>query len=272
MQSIEGKTIVVTGASSGVGAAAVKKLFERGALVIPVGRSHSRTAAIAKEIGVKPYTADFMSLENVRELANKLMQELPHIDILVNNAGGIPAQTGATVDGNEPIFQVNTLSPLLLTLMLTPHIQKNKGRVINTSSRSHKGASIDKQDWQKTAGLRSHAVYARSKLITGMLFREYYRRYGIEFADFHPGLIRSDFGRYMGVYASILKTVFAPFLSTPAQGAETLIHLAETKDRLDGRYYVRKQEAKGNLLLEDRLLAGWLWEECYKKLHLIGAE
>ncbi|MFM9281300.1 SDR family NAD(P)-dependent oxidoreductase [Paenibacillus jiagnxiensis] len=265
MTLLKGKIIVVTGASSGVGAAAAKKLFERGAQVIPVGRSIQRTEKIAKELGVKPYTADFTDLNSVKSLANQLLNDFSRIDVLANNAGGIPTERGLTVDGNEPIFQVNTLSPFLLTLMLTPHLKKN-GRIVNTSSRSHKGATINKSDWQKTNGLRAHAIYARSKLITGMLFREYHRRYSIEFADFHPGLISSDFGRYMGFYANILKVVFSPFLATPEKGAETLVYLAETSTKLNGDYYVRKQKAQRNRMLDDPALSAWLWEECMQRL------
>ncbi|MGQ5391014.1 hypothetical protein ACT8ZS_09130 [Paenibacillus sp. M.A.Huq-84] len=103
-----------------------------------------------------------------------------------------------------------------MTLLLTPHLRRRRGRFINTSFRSHKGASLHSGDWERTSGLRPHAVYARSKLALGILLRKYGRRHpDIGFADFHPGIISSDFGRYMGFYANILRSFSPPSSRIP---------------------------------------------------------
>lgn len=271
MSEVAGKTIVITGASSGVGAAAARALHRQGAIVVPVGRSQQKTAAIATELGVTPYTVDFIRLDDVRQLAEELLACLPTIDVLVNNAGGIVLNRAPTVDGNEPIFQVNTLGPFLLAQLLAERLTASNGRVITTSSRSHASAviSIDTlNDLDDGMMLRPHAVYARSKLAAGLLMREYGRQNpDILVADFHPGIIASDFGRYLGLLGHVLKVVSAPFLTTPEQGAKTLIYLAGTSDA-DNQYFVRCQPALGSPLLNDQALAHALWKACQQRIGL----
>jgi NAD(P)-dependent dehydrogenase (short-subunit alcohol dehydrogenase family) len=272
MSEVAGKTIVITGASSGVGAAAARALHRQGAIVVPVGRSQQKTAAIATELGVTPYTVDFIRLDDVGQLAEKLLAHFPYIDVLVNNAGGIVPNDAPTVDGNEPIFQVNTLGPFLMAELLAKRLAASNGRVITTSSRSHVNAvisidTLNQLDDGRT--LRPHAVYARSKLVTGLLMREYGRQHpGILVADFHPGIIASDFGRYLGLLGSVLKVVGAPFLSTPEQGAKTLIYLTGTRDAINHQYFIRCQPAPGSPLLNDQALAHALWETCQQRTGL----
>jgi hypothetical protein len=139
--------------------------------------------------------------------------------------------------------------------------------MIVTSSRSHKGATLLLDQLDTTTNLKPHAVYARSKLASAILLREYGRRHPlITVADFHPGLIASDFGRYMGSWATVLKIVFAPFLATPEQGAETLLYLIGTQDDINGKYFVRKRLARASFLLEDADLARTLWDECNRRI------
>lgn len=270
MSEVAGKTIVITGASSGVGAAATRALHRQGAIVVPVGRSHHKTAAIAIELGVTPYTVDFIRLDDVHQLAKELLARFPCIDVLVNNAGGIVPNRALTIDGNETIFQINTLGPFLLTQLLAKRLTASNGRVITTSSRSHVNAviSIDTLN-QLDDGmtLRPHSVYARSKLATGLLMREYGRQHpGILVADFHPGIIASDFGRYLGLLGHVLKVVGAPFLATPEQGAKTLVYLTETSDAINNQYFVRCQPAPASPLLNDQALAHALWEACQQRI------
>src|SRR3954447_11972948 len=132
---MEGKTIVITGASAGVGAAAARQLADLGADVVVVGRSPDKTAAVARSIGTEPLVADFARLSDVRRLAEQLLERCPKIDVLANNAGGIFPRRTVTEDGHELTFQVNHLAPFLLTALLRDRLVETGGsRVITTSS------------------------------------------------------------------------------------------------------------------------------------------
>lgn len=259
MTSIEGKTVVITGASAGTGGAAARELHSRGALVVPVGRSAAKTAAVAAELGVRPFTVDFARLDDVRRLAGDLLDAFPRIDVLAANAGAVVPDGRTTADGIEPTFQTNAIGPWLLMRLLAPRLAG--GRVISTSSRSHVKATLDPRSVGDTAGMRPHAVYARAKLAFGVLLREFGRRTpGVAVADFHPGIIASEFGRYMGIRGAVLTRLARPFLDTPVDGAQRLMHLATTDEDIDGRYFVDGCPVAGSPLLDDRHLATALWE------------
>lgn len=258
MNDLNGKTVVITGASAGTGAAAARELHRMGAWVVPVGRSAEKTRAVASELGVRSFTVDFESLADVKLLADDLLDTFSRIDVLALNAGAVVSGGHPTVDGIEPTFQVNALGPWLLMRLLSPHM--NGGRVISTSSRSHVGAKLDPRSIEDIKGMRPHAVYARAKLAFGVLLREFGRRTpGITVADFHPGIIASDFGRYMGATGAILKKLSRPFFDTPEDGARRLIHLVTTDEDIDGRYFVNERPAAGSPLLDDHALARELW-------------
>ncbi len=190
-------TVVLTGASSGLGARAAHRLHEKGIQLIVVGRDGVRTATIARELGATGYTADFAYLDQVRALASALIRAHPRIDVLAANAGGVPA-SGRTVDGLEATFQVNALAPWLLMELLAGAL--SGGRVVVTSSRSHIGADIPGDAVEtiatSTASLSRHRACARAKPAAGILLREYGRRHpDIDVGDLHPGIMATDFGR-----------------------------------------------------------------------------
>ncbi|MGX7670831.1 SDR family NAD(P)-dependent oxidoreductase [Plantactinospora sp. DSM 117369] len=260
---MNGKIVVITGASSGLGAAAARELHRLGARVVPVGRSPDRTAALAAELGVTGHTVDFTRLDSVHLLARRLLSDHPHIDVLAANAGGIPATRRLTVDSIEPILQANAIGPWLLTRLLNPAL--DGARVIATSSRSHTSATLPTAQLDQiatsTGGLGPHRTYARAKLVAGILLRELGRRYPhLTVADFHPGIIASDFGRYLGPLGTVLKVAATPVLDSPATAAHRLIHLVQTTDDIDGTYFVRNRPAPGSPLLNDHDLGGRVWK------------
>ena len=105
------KTIVITGASDGIGAAAARALHRKGHQVVVVGRSPEKTRAVAQELGVESYVADFTDLDAVRALAQQLRTAFPRIDVLANNTGGVFGDRRKTVDGHEKTLQVNISLP-----------------------------------------------------------------------------------------------------------------------------------------------------------------
>ncbi|MSR97433.1 SDR family NAD(P)-dependent oxidoreductase [Arthrobacter sp. BL-252-APC-1A] len=262
------KTIVITGASDGVGAAAARRLAADGHHVVPVGRSLERTAAVAEEIGSEYFTADFTDLGQVRSLASDLLQRYPEIDVLANNAGAIfGKERQTTVDGHEMTFQVNYLAPFLLTRLLTNRLLESKGTVINTSSAANRlFAKLDITDLEEEKDYTPQKAYGNSKLEQILFTEEFDRRYraaGATSTAFHPGVIGSSFSSAEGsAMRSVYQGIIGRFLQSPEKGAKTLVFLAEGTPGADyptGTYFVRSKPARANKLAGDHLLALDLW-------------
>ncbi|MFD4644454.1 SDR family NAD(P)-dependent oxidoreductase [Lentzea sp. NPDC058436] len=274
------RTVVVTGASSGIGAQAARQLVTQGARVVVVGRDRARTEQVADALAtsgrpVSRHVTDFADLSQVRRLAADLTAELGTIDVLLSNAGGAFSDFTSTVDGHEPNYQVNTLSPFLLLRELTPALAG--GRVVATNSRSHRGAALHHEDvggqLDRMTGLGPHQRYAVAKLASLFLHREHRRLHPeVEIVDVHPGLVASDFGRYLGRTGAVLKHVARPVLRSPAAAASTLVRLAATAQLPSSAYFVRDHRSEPSGLVNDRQLAAAVYADALRRLDLIGHE
>jgi NAD(P)-dependent dehydrogenase (short-subunit alcohol dehydrogenase family) len=227
------KTIVLTGASDGIGAAAAAVLAQRGHRLILVGRSIDKTGQVAEAVGAETwFTADYERLEDVRRLAGFVMTVCPRIDVLANNAGGIFSGPTRTEDGFERTFQVNHLASFLLTHELMEVLLASGGTVVNTSSiaaRLYGHIDIDDlNDWQ---GFSPTKAYGDSKLANILFTRGLQQRYGdqgLSAVAFHPGNIATNFAsdtatRFHRVYHSPLKV----FLTSAAKGGRNLAHFID---------------------------------------------
>ena len=265
MTDMTGKTVVVTGASSGIGAAAARQLAALGATVLPVGRSVEKTKALAGELGVTGLTADFERLDDVRRLASDLA-ELPRIDVLINNAGGTWPKAQITVDGHERTFQVNHLAPYLLTRLLQEPLVTAEARVIITASAAHRTARLNAaklpavDTGERFSGMRNYSI---CKLANILFAAELQRRWGpdgIVATSAHPGVIGSGFGRD----STLVKWFYAlgrPFLAGPDKGAQVLVWLATADEGIvPGGYHVGTAPAKTSSDAGDPELARELWE------------
>ncbi|GAB4586267.1 SDR family NAD(P)-dependent oxidoreductase [Nocardia sp. IFM 10818] len=265
-KALTGKTVVVTGASSGIGAEAAAKFAALGAKVAVVGRTPDRTTAVAERIGADHYLADFTRFDDVRALAHNLLDRYPRIDILANNAGGAWAERLITPDGNETTFQVNHLSPFLLTTLLLDRLVESRARVLNTASTTYRFAKLDLDTVNARTGPYSQfAAYGQAKLATILYTRELARRTagrGLTTAAFHPGVVATHvydnvpfgFGRL------VRSPLGRPFFIKPDKGAEPLLQLATTADPIDGKYFHRlKLEEPRNSQALDNDLAERLW-------------
>lgn len=268
-QDLRGKTVVLTGASSGIGAAAARRFSELGATVAVVGRSPQKTAAIAERIGGQAHLVDYGRLDDVRRLAADLLASYERIDILANNAGGIFASRKTSTDGHEMTIQVNYLAPFLLTNLLLDRLAAapDGARVISTASMVYRRGRLDLGDLDST-GLRyrSQRAYAQSKLATILFTQELARRMqgeGVTASAFHPGVVATDVSRDSSVNRVLMGSRLArALLSTPDQGAEPLLHLATVGDpqTVSGAYFHRLEpEAPKNDQARDADLARQLW-------------
>jgi NAD(P)-dependent dehydrogenase (short-subunit alcohol dehydrogenase family) len=185
------RTIVITGASDGIGAAAARLLARAGHHVAVVGRNPEKTARLAREVGGAAFTADFTRLADVRRLAAELDEAYPRIDVLANNAGGILGDPTRTVDGHERTFQLNHLAPFLLTGLLLEKLLASSAAVVQTSSAGARiFGHLDLDDLEHDNDFSAHRAYGTAKLENILFTTELHRRFhdqGLSAVAFHPG-------------------------------------------------------------------------------------
>ncbi|MHA7224115.1 SDR family NAD(P)-dependent oxidoreductase [Arthrobacter sp. RHLT1-20] len=261
------RTIVITGASDGIGASAARTLSKQGDRVVVVGRSAEKTEKVAKEIGADYFVADFAELAQVRQLAAHLKEKYPRIDVLANNAGGILGKRELTVDGHEKTFQINHLAPFLLTTELMDVLTASNATVINTASAANGFGKLDVEDLNAATGYSTNRAYGTAKLANILFTSELNNRYaaeGITTAAFHPGVVATNFAAdSTSPMRHAYKTILNRFLLSPEQGADTLLWLATAtpgQDWISGAYYAKRALAKANKQAYDAELARELWE------------
>jgi NAD(P)-dependent dehydrogenase (short-subunit alcohol dehydrogenase family) len=263
------RTIVITGASDGIGAAAARALSSNGDQVVIVGRSAEKTAAVARELGADHLIADFTRLDDVRALAATLLERYDRVDVLANNAGGIMARRELTVDGHEKTFQVNHLAPFLLTTLLLPLLITSSATVIQTSSAANRlFGNLDMTDLQNARKYSPNKAYGDAKLANILFTRELQHRYeaqGLTTASFHPGVVATAFatGSTSPMRVIYQNRFSRRLLLTPEQGADTLVWLATAlagTDWISGEYYEKRAVQKAHPQAADPSLARQLWE------------
>lgn len=268
-QTMAGRTILVTGASDGIGAEAARVLASRGATVHVTGRSAEKLRPVAEAVGTEPLVADFSRLEDVRRLAAQVSERVDKLDVLMNNAGGTFAPSQRTHDGHEPNFQVNHLAPFLLTNLLHPKLTAaSSSLVVNTSSIGNLAGKIvlDDLDYEHRRAFEFPA-YGTGKLMNIVFTRGISQRWsgdGVVAVAVHPGPVGSSFGRdswFIGLlYRSPLKRVGTISVES---GAAPLLALAERgpDPEIDGRYFSRfKIDGRENKQAHDQAIIDGLWD------------
>jgi NAD(P)-dependent dehydrogenase (short-subunit alcohol dehydrogenase family) len=270
-QDLRGKTVVVTGASSGIGRAAAIELHARGATVHVVGRSPERTAAAASDVGTEPIVADFARLSDVRRTAEAVMASCERLDVLVNNAGLSLNRREETEDGHEKTFQVNHLAPFLLTSLLTPLLVRSApSRVVTTASVANLNGFVRLNDLETRRFFVGPAVYGTTKLENILFTRELGRRLqgtGVLATCFNPGLVDTDLGRG-NLTGLIHHSPLRRMMKSPESGADTLVWLATAPaDELrQGGYYSNRRLGLVNAQAMLRGLGPELWSRTERLL------
>ncbi len=267
--------VVLTGATRGIGQAAAVELARQGAELALVGREAERVQAVAEEATatgggapVHQHIADLAQMSDVRRLADELRESYPQIDVLANNAGALFASRKTTSDGFEQTFALNHLAPFLLTNLLRDRL--SGGRVVTTASDAHKSGRLDLDDLQSETGYQAMRVYGTSKLCNILFTRELAARAPELHANcFHPGVVRTGFGKNDNGIWKVLTTLGGPFFRTPARGARSLVWLATSDEggRLTGEYIEDEKVATPSAQAQDAELAAGLWE---RSAELVG--
>lgn len=236
------KTIVITGASSGIGANAAVRLSAAGWDVAVVGRNPERTRAVAEAVGGTAFLADYDRLDDVRELAASLEARYENIDVLANNAGGLIHPRGLSADGYERTIQHNHLAPFLLTNLLAPLLQASRARIIGTASVANTFGHLELDDlqWQKRPWFGGWRAYGTSKIAT-ILFAQSLAARGLDAYSFHPGYVATRFGELSPLVRFANAVTGGRAAISPEEGATPLVHLAtiDTVDAANGAYFDR---------------------------------
>ena len=246
IENVAPRTIVITGASDGIGAAAAHTLHKNrpGDRLIIVGRNPDKTRSVASAIGAEYFTADFASLAEVRALADELSQ-LEHIHALANNAGGIFDGPVTTADGFELTWQINVVAPFLLTSLLQDKLRADDATVAQTASVAHLLMSYFRPEDPNTfRNFSSSRAYGNAKL-GDMLLTRYLDLHGLTAVSFHPGALATSFAQTSsGVISRVYSSVVAKALGAPSVGGDNLAYYLAGTPGIhfeSGEYYNEKR-------------------------------
>ena len=275
MNELTGKTILITGATNGIGKVAALELAKIGPTVVLVGRNPAKVAETVREIKeqssnplVDGLVADLSSMAEVRWLAAEFRQKYPQLHVLVNNAGGVFASRQVTVDGYELTFALNHLAYFLLTNLLLDRLKANApARIVNVSSNAHVGAVVDFDDLQgekhpSTGGMRA---YGQSKLANILFTYELARRLTgtrVTANVLHPGVVATGFGENNRGVIRLGMQIFHLFALTPEQGADTIVYLASSPEveGVTGKYWEKQKQLPSSPVSYDEAAQKRLWE------------
>ncbi|XP_071324812.1 retinol dehydrogenase 12 isoform X2 [Trachinotus anak] len=260
---LDGKTVLITGANTGIGKETSRELARRGARVVMACRDLTRAEWAAEEIrrttgngNVVIRHLDLASMYSVRQFAKDFLDSEDRLDILINNAGVMMCPKWLTEDGFETQLAVNHLGHFLLTNMLLPKLKSSApSRVVNVSSIAHQGGRIDFDDlFFSRRPYSSLESYRQSKLANVLFSRELAGRLrgaGVSSFCLHPGVIRTELGRHVQGWFPLLGALLSLpsllLMKTPTQGCQTTVYCAVTPG-LEGRsgQYFRERGSEGS--------------------------
>ncbi len=274
--NVQGRTVLITGATSGIGAVAARELAARGAKVVLVGRDPARCESARAQVAAvaTPYAqpevlvADLASVAGVDRLADAFLGQYDRLDVLINNAGAMFARRETTVDGFERTFALNHLAYFQLTDRLRDRLVATApARIVNVASDAHRaireGLNLD--DLMNTGRYRGFPVYCQSKLANILFTRELARRLagtGVTANCLHPGFVRTRFTAGNGGLGLVMRGLAAVMAISPEQGAATTIHLASAPEvgGVTGGYFDKSRAVAPTPAAQDDAAAARLWQ------------
>jgi NAD(P)-dependent dehydrogenase (short-subunit alcohol dehydrogenase family) len=278
-------TIVITGATSGVGLATARVLARQSVEVVIVGRPAGDPEGVSRSLREETHNpsvswavADLSRMEEVRRLATELLGRFPRLHGLLNNAGGIFFKRQETPEGIERTWALNVLSPFLLTNLLFPALRAAApSRVVNVASEAHRMGRLRWNDLEGRARYSGWSAYNQSKLALILLTQELARRWdgtGVTVNAVHPGFVRSRFGHNNnGLSAGLLRFAERVFAIPPERAALAVAPLltASEWEGVSGCYFVHGQVASPSRRAGDRAAAGRIFEALCRQVGLPAA-
>jgi NAD(P)-dependent dehydrogenase (short-subunit alcohol dehydrogenase family) len=273
---MQGKTVVITGGTSGIGEVAAIRLAEQGARIVLIARDKARTdATLAKlqsanaAVRHGAHYADLSSIAEMKRVAAEVAAVEPKIDVLINNAGAVFLSRQTSVDNLEMTFATNHMAYFVVTNVLLPNLRATPGaRIVSTASDAHRSAKLDFDDLQfEKRKYASFTAYGNSKLCNILFTRELAKRLGVGGPTancLHPGFVGTRFGMNNATnpFLRILQRTIMTFGISPEEGARTIIHLASSPDdaTISGEYFYKRKVAEPTLAAQDDDAAAKLWD------------
>jgi NAD(P)-dependent dehydrogenase (short-subunit alcohol dehydrogenase family) len=267
------KTVLVTGATSGIGKVTARALAQQGHRVVLLARDRRRAEETAAEIRrsaghdrVETLLCDLGSQAQIRRAAEEFKRRHDRLHVLVNNAGGIFMKHALSADGVERTFAIDHLAYFLLTNLLLDRLQASApARVVNVASAASARGHIDFDDLELKRRYNGIRAYSNAKLANILFSNELARRLsgtGVTSNALHPGVVATRFGRNdNGLFTLAVKLV-RPFLISEESGARTSIHLATSPEveGVTGKYFLRRRPRRPPREALDEAVARRLWD------------
>jgi NAD(P)-dependent dehydrogenase (short-subunit alcohol dehydrogenase family) len=270
--SMQNKTVVVTGATAGIGLVTARELARKGAHLTIISRSAEKCARVAEEIKadtgnmqVEYIAADLSIKEEVHRAAYDFKKRHPRLDVLVNNAGSVFMLRQVSRDGIEMTLALNHLNYFLLTHLLLDVLKSSApARIINVACDSHRGRKVNFDDIQFKKNYSGFAAYGQSKLCNVLFTYELARRLegtGVTVNALHPGFVATDFGKNNGALMRLILRLLSPVAKSTNDGASTSIYLASSREveGVSGKYFVDTREVDSDQNSYDQTAAKKLW-------------
>ncbi|XP_054478643.1 retinol dehydrogenase 12, like [Anoplopoma fimbria] len=272
-ERLEDKTVIITGANTGIGKETAIDLAKRGAKVIMACRDMERGEAAVKEVteisgseNVVCMKLDLADTKSIREFAEAINKGEPKLNILINNAGVMVCPYGKTTDGFEMQIGVNHFGHFLLTHLLIDLIKRSApARIITVSSMAHSWGSINLEDINSEKGYDKKAAYSQSKLANVLFTRTLAKKLegtGVTTYSLHPGVVQTDLWRHLSGPQQFAMKIVSPFTKNSSQGAQTSIYCAVEPSLVkeSGGYYSDCAPANCSAAGKDDVLAQKLWD------------
>jgi NAD(P)-dependent dehydrogenase (short-subunit alcohol dehydrogenase family) len=270
---MQGKVVVMTGATSGIGEAAAQRLAQQGARIVFVARDAVRAeATLAKLRKAGPgaahraHLADLSLMADTHRVGAEIAAAEPRIDVLLNNAGAVFGRRIVTSEGLEMTFALNHMAYFVLTkALLARLIGSAPARIVSTASAVHQGARLDFDDLQSAKSFSAMGAYGRSKLCNILFTRELARRLagtGVTANCLHPGVVATRFGDNAGGLLGLMMPLVKRLSISPERGAETIVYLAASPDveGMSGLYFAKCAPVTPSKAAQDAAAAARLWE------------
>ena len=273
---MNGKVVLVTGGTSGIGRVTARELKRAGATVVVVGRDPAKLDAAKREIGADTIRADLQLAGDALRAADEFRRRYQRLHVLVNNAGAIFGDRQLTSEGLERTFALNHMAYFALTTALLDVLRASApARVVSVSSEASRGARLDFADLQMERGWLGIRQYCNTKLMNLLFAFELARRLegsGVTSNAVHPGAVASGFGMHGAGWYGTLTRLARPFLIGEEKGARTQIWAAldPSLEKVSGKYFFRERQKAPMPAALDAAAARRLWEESERLLSRIS--